>query len=81
MSSALHYSSVKCAQCGCVVWNLGRWRHRPVGCGSGSKMRSRPLAGCVADSRPVGGGMLAGSAADSCPLVRCRDVGGLTGPS
>ena len=75
VSTSLRDGSVKCAQCGCTVWNPGRWRHRPVGCGSGSEMRSSLLMGCVADSRLVGGGMLAGSAADHCPLVWCRNVG------
>ena len=70
--SALRDGSAENAQCGCAVWNPGRWWHRPAGCGSGSEMRSSPLAGCVGDSRPLSGVMLAGSAAGLRPLDRCR---------
>ena len=75
MSSALRDGSVNCVQCSCAVWKPGRWWHCPVSCGSGCEMRSRPLAGCVADSTPVEGGMLTASTTDHCPFVQCRDVG------
>ena len=58
--------------------NPGRWRHRPAGCGSGSEVRSNPLAGCVGDSGPLGGVMLTGSAAGFSPLDRSLVVGSQT---
>ena len=72
--SVLRDGSVENAQCDCAVWNPGRWRHRPAGCGSGSEMRSSSLAECMGRSRPLGGVMTDCSAAGLCPLDRCRVV-------